>query len=76
MKQLMYSTSWKSAVLVAIFFLSVCANARAADVTIPFSRATYEAIAKEKALVLVSANWARRWKCGSFDNAQLRLSSL
>ncbi len=38
----------------------------------PFSLSAYEAVAKDKALVLVSANWARRWKCGAFENAQLQ----
>ena len=48
----------------------VCALA--ADTAVPFSRSSYDSVAKDKALVLVSANWARRWKCGAFENAQLK----
>jgi hypothetical protein len=44
----------------------------AADTTTPFSRSTFESAGASKAVVLLSAAWARRWKCGAFENAQLQ----
>lgn len=38
----------------------------------PFSAAAFEPVVKDKAIVLVSANWNRRWRCGAYENAQLR----
>jgi hypothetical protein len=45
----------------------------AVDAAIPFSRSAYEPVARDKGVVLVSATWARRWRCGSFENAQLQV---
>ena len=58
--------------LASLFALSGCISAIAADVATPFSQAAYDSVAKDKAVVLVSANLARRWKCGAFENAQLQ----
>jgi hypothetical protein len=46
-------------------------GARAADDPLSFTSAAYQS-AKDKAVVLVSANWARRWRCGAFENAALQ----
>lgn len=58
--------------LAGILGLTCCVNATAGDIAVPFSHAAYEAVATDKALILVSANWARHWKCGEFENAQLQ----
>lgn len=59
---------------VAALGLGVAQEARSNGVT-PFTRKAYEAAggaASGKGVVLISANWARRWKCGAFQNAQLQ----
>lgn len=43
-----------------------------ADSVIPFTRAAFDATNGSKGVVLVSANWSRRWKCGAYENAQLQ----
>lgn len=44
----------------------------AADVAIPYSPSAYAEGIGTKGVVLISANWSRKWKCGRFENAQLR----
>jgi len=44
----------------------------AAEVAVPFSSSAYAESASAKGVVLVSANWGRKWKCGRFENAQLK----
>lgn len=46
------------------------ASAIAAEPTALFSGSTFAA--QSRGVVLVSANWARRWRCGPFENAQLQ----
>ncbi|HEY8096029.1 MAG TPA: hypothetical protein VIE65_08000 [Methylobacter sp.] len=46
--------------------------ANAAEFAIPFSSSAYKENSSIKGVVLISANWGRKWKCGRFDNAQLR----
>ena len=43
-----------------------------AEAVIPFNSAAYTESANTKGVVLVSANWGRQWKCGRFENAQLK----
>ena len=60
------------ACILAIGMLAAV-HARADSVAAePFTRATYEHVAEQKAVVLLAANWSRRWKCGAFENAQLQ----
>jgi hypothetical protein len=47
-------------------------SAFAAEPAARFSSSTFAAEGKENGVVLVSANWARRWRCGAFENAQLQ----
>lgn len=44
----------------------------ASDPAAPFSGAAYAQSAASKGVVLVAARWARQWKCGRFDHAQLK----
>jgi hypothetical protein len=44
----------------------------AAEVAVPFSSSTYAESGSAKGVVLVSVNWGRKWKCGRFENAQLK----
>jgi hypothetical protein len=46
--------------------------AAAAEVAIPYSSSAYAEGAGAKGVVLISANWSRKWKCGRFENAQLK----
>lgn len=39
---------------------------------ISYDPSTYAQASGTKAIVLVSANWGRQWKCGQFDNARLQ----
>jgi hypothetical protein len=57
---------------VSSFALASCVRVCAGEISAPFSAAAYESSAKDKAVVLVSANWNRRWRCGAYENAQLR----
>lgn len=43
-----------------------------ADAATPFSSSAYAENATAKGVVLVAANWGRQWKCGRFENAQLK----
>ena len=56
---------------VALLALA-CSSIVSAQDAVPFSLSAYEADAGKKGVVLVAANWARRWKCAPFENAQLR----
>jgi hypothetical protein len=56
---------------IAVVAFAAASLAHAADAPVPFTSAAYEA-AGNKAVVLVSANWARRWRCGAFENAALQ----
>ena len=47
-------------------------SANAAGVVTPFSSSAYAENANTKGVILVSANWARKWGCGRFENAQLK----
>ena len=38
----------------------------------PFTVSAYAQEAESKGVVLVSVNWGRHWKCGRFQNAQLK----
>jgi hypothetical protein len=42
-----------------------------AEVAIPYSASAYAESVGTKGVVLISANWGRKWKCGRFENAQL-----
>jgi hypothetical protein len=44
----------------------------ATELVAPFSSSAYAEGANTKGVVLVSANWGRKWKCGRFENAQLK----
>jgi hypothetical protein len=44
----------------------------AAEVAIPYSPSAYAEGIGAKGVVLISANWSRKWKCGRFENAQLK----
>ncbi|WP_428826205.1 hypothetical protein ACLIKD_18700 [Azonexus sp. IMCC34842] len=44
----------------------------AADVAVPYSSSAYAEGVGTKGVVLISANWSRKWKCGRFENAQLK----
>lgn len=44
----------------------------AAEVAVPFSSSAYAENASAKGVVLISAKWGRKWKCGRFENAQLK----
>lgn len=53
--------------------LCVCAlPALAAESVSPFTASAYAQGAESKGVVVVSVNWGRQWKCGRFDNAQLK----
>jgi hypothetical protein len=45
---------------------------RADEIAVPFKRSLYEQTASTKAVVLISVNWNRQWKCGTYENAQLQ----
>jgi len=66
------SSKVRARLVAALLVLSCSIGVRAADGAVKFAPSSYEAVAKDRALVLVSANWARRWKCGWFENAQLQ----
>jgi len=68
---LLLSTVFRRA-LAGLLILVSCPLAAAADGAVPFSQAAYDAVAKDRAVVLVAANWNRRWGCGAYENAQLR----
>lgn len=44
-----------------------------ASVAVPLTPESYAESAKTKGIVLFAVRWDRRWKCASFENAQLRL---
>lgn len=52
--------------------LSTVASFVSAQEGVPFTLSAYEAAAGKKGVVLVSANWSRRWRCAAFENAQLQ----
>jgi hypothetical protein len=58
--------------LVVALLALACSSIVSAQDAVPFSLSAYEADAGKKGVVLVAANWARRWKCAPFENAQLR----
>jgi hypothetical protein len=59
--------------ILAVGLLALAAaSAGSAQDAVPFSLSAYEAAAGKKGVVLVSANWSRRWKCAAFENAQLQ----
>lgn len=61
--------SLRNLVFVACLLTSA---AWSSELVTPFASETYVQSAGTKGVVLVSANWGRKWKCGAFDNAQLK----
>lgn len=59
-------------IVLAVLLGSASVGLMASETTAPFSKTLYDMSADSKAVVLVSANWARRWKCGAFEYAQLQ----
>ena len=59
--------------MCALALALASSTAFAADPSLPFTKAAFDEAKGQKAVILVSANWARRWKCGAFENAQLQL---
>lgn len=47
-------------------------SAIAAPISTAFTKEGYVAAGENKGVVLIAVNWARRWKCGGFENAQLQ----
>lgn len=55
--------------------LAVFANVAAGQTVTPVDKLNAEEISKalaNKAIVVVAVNWNRHWKCGRYENAQLR----
>lgn len=46
--------------------------ASAQQAAAPFTKSAYTEGSSTKGVVLVSTNWGRKWRCGKFENAQLR----
>ena len=63
--------SAKRTLAITLFAQAFTAIASSQD-AVPFSQSAYEAAAGKRGVVLVSANWSRRWKCASFESAQLQ----
>jgi hypothetical protein len=62
---------------IAHLILATCLGlasiyAGAAELVVPFSSTAYAEASSTKGVILVSANWGRKWKCGRFENAQLK----
>lgn len=62
----------RSLQLLAGVFGLLASAVGAAELVVPFSSSAYAEGANTKGVVLVSANWGRKWKCGRFENAQLK----
>lgn len=58
------------------FFLAISEPPRAAAqnlaVAAPLTSEAYTESGKTKGVVLFAVRWSRKWKCASFENAQLR----
>jgi hypothetical protein len=64
----------KSKLLVV--FLSVISQfSLASEPAKQFDAAVYEKTISSKAVVLISANWSRKWNCGRYENAELQFLS-
>lgn len=60
--------------LITIFFLASCASVQIQNEMGLSNEANEENYAKNKeklGIVLLDARWARQWKCGKYENAQL-----
>lgn len=65
-----------SLALMAPLLLSACVSGFAPSGTArsaPLNAERYKTDKDSKAVVLMAINWARRWNCGGYDNAQLRM---
>ena len=60
---------WKTMIGLAFLTPIICL---ADEVAVPFNSARYEQTASTKAVILISANWSRKWGCGAYQNAQLQ----
>ena len=49
----------------------LAASAGAGEAAAPFTAPAYAQLSGSRGVVLVSANWGPRWKCGKYENAQL-----
>ncbi len=61
----------KHSILTACLSL-LAINANATEIARPFTSSAYAEASTTKGVVLVSANWGRKWKCGRYENAQLK----
>jgi len=55
-----------------LLVLTGVGTAQAEGPAVTFTTAAYESVANQKAVVLISVNVNRRWRCGQFENAQLQ----
>lgn len=62
----------RAAGFVAICTGLHCAIADEARVAEPLTKEAYATVKDKKGIVLLAVRWDRRWKCGGYQNAQLR----
>ena len=56
-----------------LMLLATCLqSAIAAPISTALTKEGYVASGENKGVVLIAVNWARRWQCGGFENAQLQ----
>lgn len=58
-------------VLSIALFVSACATIQRSPVASEVTADTYTNSKTSKGVVVMAINWGRRWKCGSFENAEL-----
>ena len=67
--------AWQFKLKILIFFSMVLGMVSCASdykSTDTLSKGAYESELSKKGVVLVAVNWSRKWRCGNFENAELR----
>jgi hypothetical protein len=58
---------------IALALGAVCASSTNAQVAERLTEANVESAKDQKGIVLLAVRWDRRWKCGGYENAQVRV---